>query len=547
MKPTPCTILALLYCSSAWANGSVAGKATAAGRYELSWPSQVNREYTIMLSTNLVEGYAGFATVQSTPPLNIWWEETALPTRFYAIARPAVTNSPGNTRAVAHEFNRRLGRGNNFMASKSMGDDGAPEDYALLNHHYFSHCRIGYKMDLVAGSAPDYIIPAANMAVLEKMVDWCLSQGLVANVDPVHNWANDTGEAQYDPDDLDKLSNIWVQVATHFAGYDLENVVFEIMNEPHSEDNVAEVIATGLAAIRGVAGNETRMVIVSGDGFSTRQALIDALDKDEIPTDDDYLIGTFHYYDPKTFTKSGDPGTVNWGTPSEFSRVATDFDAVLTANTNWAVRNGTEPLPIYLGEFGCDNGVPGAGRKKWLSWIRLQAETRGMSWAHWNMYQNTDSSKGMGPWTTTEKNNPELRYFDADPVEALIGRYEFEAGSKGGGVATAATAAGFTGTGYAAFPAATGPGVWARVDGIYIPDTGTYVVQIHYASAVARTLRLVSNAEEITAQVFPATGSSNSWKTLEIPVSFAAGELAELTVVAAADEGVELDWLKITK
>lgn len=707
MKTIHRIALSALACtSSAIAGFSLTGNVNS-GQTVLTWPSQVNHEYTIMLSTNLAEGYTESATVQATPPLNSWWEDIGHAAGFYAVQRPLATNTPppssmeidqiknggfssglddwlkgtastgdatfsesggeafidiadggtaqwhvflrqtdlvfsngttytvrfdaravaardiqvifqgdngsgtnlksipvsidtgmatyevshamtsdptqivrlhfglgndsnnvwidnvklvntvtsGNAagnRDVAHEINRRMGRGNNFMAAKSMSADGAPEDYALLNGHYFTHCRIGYKMDEICGAAPTYAIPTSHLDELQGMVDWCLAEGLIAIVDPVHNWANNGDPAQeYDPDDLPKLSNIWVQVATRFANHDPENVVFEIMNEPHSEDNVADVIDTGLAAIRSVAGNEERIVIASGDGFSTRQALIDAFDNDEIPANDMYLIGTFHYYDPRPFTAQG-AGSVNWGTSTEFAQTITDFAAVLTANTNWAVRNGTTPLPIYLGEFGVDNGAPAADRKKWLSWIRMQAEAHGMSWAHWNMYNNTDTAKGMGPWTTTEKNNPEMRYFDTDPVEALVGRYEFENGTKGGETAFSSDYAGYTGMGYTSFSTNSGVGTWARAENIYIPTNGTYAVKIHYASVADRDLRLVSRNDTTTVQTldnvhFPATGGLNSWKTLEVEVYFEVGELGNLKVVATPDPGVSLDWLQIRK
>jgi hypothetical protein len=700
-------ILTFAALTSAMAIGSVTGNVNNS-QFNLTWPSQVNHEYTIMMSTNLPQGYTEFATLQATPPLNTWWEDIGGNVRFYSISRPIATNTAGvtslevdqisngdfsngltdwlkgtaggaaatvsevsgeafaditnggtaqwhvflrqpdlifsngitytlrfdaravsarniqvifqgnngagsnvksvsvaigtsmatyevshtmtsptdtirlhfglgnstdnvwidnvkmlntvtsgnpeGTRAVAHEVNRRMGSGNNFMAAKSMNSQGAPEDYALLNSHHFAHCRIGYKMDEICGAAPTYTIPASHLTELQNMVDWCLAEGLIANVDPVHNWANGPGFTH--PTDLAKLSNIWIQVATHFADYDLENVVFEIMNEPHSGDVVADIIETGLAAIRGVAGNEERVVIVSGDGFSTRQALIDALDNDEIPADDPFLIGTFHYYDPRPFTKSSHASyNPAWGTSGEFAQVITDFNAVLTANTNWAVRNGTEPLPLYLGEFGVDNeaDLHTNDRKRWLSWIRMQAEERSMSWAHWNMYQNTPAAKGMGPWTNTEKNNPSTRYFDADPVEALIGRYEVEGGSVGGGVTTETTYAGYTGSGYRAFPAGTGLGVYAQIDNMYIPKTDTYAVQIHYASDTTRTLRLVSRndagttVQTITGQVFPATGGLNSWQTLEVQVDFEAGDLASLRIIADPDEGVNLDWIKLSE
>jgi len=422
------------------------------------------------------------------------------------------------SRAAAYEVNRRMGAGNNFQAMKSMRNQGALEDYVLLKSHFFQHCRIGYKMDEVAGDAPGFTLPASNLQSLQQMVDWCLSQGLVAVVDPVHNWTT-TGFSN--PADLPKLRKIWQQVATHFAGYDLENVVFEIINEPRADDIVKDIIDTGLSAIRGVAGNEKRIVIVSGDGFSTRQALIDAFDNDEIPANDPYLIGTFHYYDPRTFTKSTEKNWVfHWGSPGEFAQTIIDFDEVLAANQKWARRNSTQPLPLYLGEFGADimNDTKTTDRKKWLSWVRMQAEARKMSWAHWTMYSSKPGGKGIGPWTSTEQNQPSTRSFDADPVEALIGRYEVENG---------------------------------QVESVYIPKTDSYTVQIHYASDVPRILQLESRNDSgstvqiISEQLFPATGGR--WQTLDVPVNFEAGELASLSVVAHQDERVNLDWIRVTQ
>ncbi|MBI9019760.1 MAG: cellulase family glycosylhydrolase, partial [Verrucomicrobia bacterium] len=409
----------------------------------------------------------------------------------------------------------------------------------------------GYKLDEIATNAPDFLIPSAHMQTLQNMVDWCLAEGLIAVIDPVHNWANhDDPALEFETDDLPKLGKIWEQVAARFADYDLKNVVFEVMNEPHSEDDVAQIIATSLTAIRSQAGNERRIVIVPGDGFSTRQALIDALDNNEIPANDPFLIGTFHYYDPKTFTAQG-ASTITWGTAGEFEQVVTDFDAVVSANNGWASSNGTESLPVYLGEFGVDNGAPAADRKEWLSWIRMQAEARGFSWAHWNMYQNTDTSKGMGPWTDTEKDFPATRSFDADPLEALTGRYEVEEGANAGGVTVESTYAGFTGTGYAAFPTNTGAATWVRVENIFTPVATNYTVKIHYASVSNRLMRLVVRNDTTTThtldnQLFPATGGLNSWSTLNVPLPFEAGELGNLKFVATPDPGVQLDWIQIT-
>ena len=456
-------------------------------------------------------------------------------------------------RATSIEMVRRLGTGNNFMASKAIQGQGAPEDAALLNSHHFSHCRIGYKMDEKAGGGPNYTLPALDIQRLQDLVDYTLAEGLIAIVDPVHNWAN--GPGYTDPADVPKLQKIWEQVATHFAGYPLDMVVFEIMNEPNNGDNITNIITTGLTAIRSVPGNEQRQVIVSGEGFSTRQALINAFNDDELPANDPNLIGTFHYYDPRPFTKQGDPAgpltNVNWGTPTEIAQVDIDFDAVVAANSAWATRNGTEPLPIYLGEYGVDNFAAVTERKRWLARIRMAAENHNFASAHWNMYQNMDSAKGMGPWTSTYINNPDQRFFDADPAEALITRYEAEAGLLSGGVTGSAVQPGFTGTGYAAYPAATGAGVYCEVNG-YIPTDGGYIAEIHYAAVADCTLTLSTRNDSGTTVdsqtvVFPATGGASSWATLQVALTFEAGEDARLRIVADTDPGPSIDHIRFTR
>ena len=474
-------------------------------------------------------------------------------------------------RAAAHRMNTRLFRGNNFMAAKAVNDQGALDDYSLLNNTGFSHCRIGYKMDEVASSAPNYALPSEDLQILQKMVDWCLEEGLIAVIDPVHNWANNnnTGGAvafAATEEEYNKLGKIWEQVADHFAGYDNESVVFEVFNEPHNGHDVARIISTSLSSIRSSLGNEERIVIVPGDGFSTRQALIDAFNNDEIPSDDLYLIGTFHYYDPFSFTKvsNTNPGyNPFWGTSAELAQVATDFDAVVSANDNWATRNLTEPLPIYLGEFGVDNEADnqGSDRKKWLSWTRMQAEARGMSWAHWNMYQNQPANKGMGEWTYGSNGtvqNPSNRAFDPDPLEALVGHYEFENGSLVGGLSVSQEYPGFKGSGYVEFPETVGNGIFIRSEDLYIPVSATYAVKIHYSSDSNHTLRVVSGnfidgsfapANAVGSAVdhlFLATDGHDSWRTQTVNLYFEAGPAPQLKIVANTEPGVNLDWLELS-
>ena len=457
-------------------------------------------------------------------------------------------------RAESHELARRLSTGNNFMASWAIRGYAAPEDAALLNRSGFAHCRIGYKMNELDGPPPGFLIPTNELNQLQEMVDYCMAEGLITIVDPASNWANGPG---YSTNDLPELVKIWQQVATHFASYPTDMVLFEILNEPHDGHNVSNITASCLATIRAVPGNEKRVVLVSGEGFSTRDALITAFDNDWIPANDPYLVGSFHYYDPRKFTKQGDPGSnptqtnVYWGIAAELAQIDLDFEEVRAANNAWALRHGTERLPIYLGEFGVDNFAPPADRKRWLARVRIAAQKHGFAHAHWAMYNNDPDAKCMGSWTTTQVNNPATRTFDADPLEALMTLYQAESQTFSGGVTNSAAAPGFTGAGYAAFPAVTGTNVYCEINA-YIPADDAYVIQIRYASAAARTLALKSldNSGAIVqtqSLLLAATGASNSWAIATTTLSFQAGEHARLRIIADPDPGPVIDCVRFTR
>ena len=135
----------------------------------------------------------------------------------------------------------------------------------------------------------------------------------------------------------------------------------------------------------------------------------------------------------------------------------------------------------------------------------------------------------------------------------MVGRYEFEDGSRGGNVQNANQYAGYSGTSYASYPTNTGWGVFAQVDDIFIPKEDTYKIKIHYSSDQPRTLRIVSRDNNnqqsglVAQQIFPSTGGNSSWSTLDINVPFLAGETNSLRIIALEDQGVQLDWIHVTQ
>ena len=167
----------------------------------------------------------------------------------------------------------------------------------------------------------------------------------------------------------------------------------------------------------------------------------------------------------------------------------------------------------------------------------------------------------MGEWTYGPNgtvNNPSTRAFDPDPVEALVGHYEFENGSLVGGPTISQQHLGFMGSGYVEFPEATGNGIFIRTEDLYVPVSGTYAVRIHYSSDTTRTLRVVSGnfiignfvptnaVGSAVDQVFPATGADGSWSTQTVNLYFEAAVAPQLKIVPNTEPGVNLDWLEIS-
>ena len=86
--------------------------------------------------------------------------------------------------------------------------------------------------------------------------------------------------------------------------------------------------------------NPTRLVIFQGHNWGGADELITAA----IP-DDDYLIGSFHSYDPYLF---GLEGQGTWGSAADYNELDRKFKAV----ADWSEENN---VPVFLGEFGAIN------------------------------------------------------------------------------------------------------------------------------------------------------------------------------------------------
>ena len=112
-----------------------------------------------------------------------------------------------------------------------------------------------------------------------------------------------------------------------------------------------EINAEVISIVRASGGNNsTRKIVVTGGSQNSFRAITTI--GNQIINSDNYLIATFHYYLPFSFTKSSDYryNENNWGTNQDKNDVDADFQTV----ADWA-NQFNPPVAVYLGEFSADN------------------------------------------------------------------------------------------------------------------------------------------------------------------------------------------------
>ena len=210
-------------------------------------------------------------------------------------------------------------------------------------------------------------VSASYLNRLEEVITWGLNQDLVIVLD-FHGatlksefiYTFDSSESSYTHPtsakraaDLAKFYSIWEQIADRFKNYG-DDLVFEVINEPYfhiSASEMDEINAEVISIVRASGVNNlTRKIVVTGGSQNSFRAITSI--GNQIINSDSYLIATFHYYLPFSFTKSSDYrySDNNWGTNQDKNDVDDDFQTV----ADWA-NQFSPPIAVYLGEFSADN------------------------------------------------------------------------------------------------------------------------------------------------------------------------------------------------
>lgn len=186
------------------------------------------------------------------------------------------------------------------------------------------------------------------LARVDQVVKWSLDRGFVTIINLHHEkWAKKA--ATFD-DNKDRVYAIWKQLSKHYKDYP-ETLLFEILNEPHHEDEngeqdgltveqVHEVNKEVLAIIR--KNNPTRVAIYAGPVWGG----LSELQKMESPdANDKYLMGTYHSYAPWPYAGEGKG---SWGTDEDKKGMDGEFEGLLEYSKKHNV-------PVLIGEFGAQH------------------------------------------------------------------------------------------------------------------------------------------------------------------------------------------------
>jgi endoglucanase len=250
-------------------------------------------------------------------------------------------------------------------------------DFKLISDAGFTAIRLPVQWVSRMDTAVPFTIDPQFLA----RIDWAISEALKNHLAIILDNHLDAELMKAPAANRERFLSLWRQLSAHYQNRS-QQVMFEVMAEPRDQLDAVwnDYFKDALAIIRET--NPNRPVIVGPSFYN----LVYHLAELQLPADN-YLIFTFHYYDPIQFTMQGEtwfPGAkpewvgTKWlGTEQEKNAVNYTMDRI----ADWAIKNHR---PVFLGEFGAGDHADTTSRASYLAYIRQQAENRHFSWAVFN-------------------------------------------------------------------------------------------------------------------------------------------------------------------
>ncbi|MBO4436667.1 MAG: glycoside hydrolase family 5 protein [Fibrobacter sp.] len=315
-------------------------------------------------------------------------------------------------------MNKKLGQGINLgNAWESKGTKGSSADcgwnncikdeyFKVIKDAGFKSVRLPVRWNYDAEQNAPYTLDNGRLSGVKADIDLALAQGLVVIVnfhhyEELNNYAvyYDNNPSGYE-NEKKRFLGMWEQVAKAMDTYGDDQVVLEILNEPHDMKNkqVDDLMMSAYEVIRKNAPGKT--IMFEGNGYSKFAQISNV----QLPADGN-IIFTGHYYEPFSFTHQGhgyDCGTRL--RDSDISKMPSQFKAYVdSALVHFPDINGGH-IPMNMGEFGVStcggNGPTSEERAKWTEAAIKAAESYGMSWHYWGLTGVGGFEAYSGSWNS---------------------------------------------------------------------------------------------------------------------------------------------------
>ena len=317
-----------------------------------------------------------------------------------------------------HAMNKRLGRGINLGNAWESVGNGSSADcgwnnciqdnyFKIVKDAGFNSIRLPVRWNQDASNSSPYTLDAGRLSGVKADISLALAQGLIVIVNFHHYTTLNDAASSYSSNksgyenEKKRFLGMWEQVAKAMESYGDDQVVLEILNEPHDMNNaqVDDLMLSAYEVIRKNAPGKT--IMFEGNGYSKFAQISNV----KLPADGN-IIFSGHYYEPFSFTHQGhgyDCGTKLKS--SDLTKVPSQFKAYVdSALTHYPDVNGGH-IPLNMGEFGVSgrygscggNGPSDSERAQWTEAAIKEAENYGMSWHYWGL-------TGVGGFEAYDKN-----------------------------------------------------------------------------------------------------------------------------------------------
>lgn len=254
-----------------------------------------------------------------------------------------------------------------------------PELFQTVKEAGFRTVRIPISLLEDIGPAPDYIIKEERFERIKEVIDYAYDAGLYVIVDGVHGdgyhtirnaWLLITEEDQESI--IDKYVKVWQQYAEVFKDYD-EHIIFESMNEvfdgnyydpdPELYKNVNAYNQAFVDTIRKSGGNNaSRWLLIPGWNTNIDHMTLDfgfELPTDNyrskaIPSDEQRIMISAHYYSPYEFCLDSSSPITQWGSVGSDDSKKTNWgqeDFMFAQLGQMYTAFSSKGYPVVIGEY----------------------------------------------------------------------------------------------------------------------------------------------------------------------------------------------------